>query len=42
MKELIIGTAIVIGLWLAASGLILLGIYWTHYPYGRKRRKRRK
>ena len=42
MTEMIIFFAIIAGLWLIASAIVLEGIYWTHYPYGRKRRRRQR
>ena len=36
MKSIFIGTAIILGLWLIVSVLYMLGLYWTHYPFGRK------
>lgn len=38
MCDLLIGLAIIGGLWLVGSVMFLVGLYWCHYPYGRKRR----
>ena len=43
MREVLIVIGAVCALWVAFSVMALVAIYWTHYPYGKKwRRKWRK
>lgn len=40
MNNLLFALALPAGLFILASGMIMLGIYWTHYPYGRHKKRR--
>ena len=40
MTDFLLALALPAGLFILASGIILLGIYWTHYPYGRHKKRR--
>ena len=40
MREFIIGAIIILGLWGAFSVVFLIGLYWTHYPHGRKGKRK--
>ena len=41
MNEFLISIIVILAVWIVGSGVIILGIAWTHYPYRRKRGKRR-
>ena len=38
--EYMIALAVIAGLWIVFTIITLTAIYWTHYPYGRKRRRK--
>lgn len=40
MREILIVLGVICALFIAFSVMALVAIYWTHYPYGRKRRRK--
>ena len=40
MSDLLIGFAILGGGWIIVSVLFMVGLYWCHYPYGRRKKWR--
>ena len=40
MSEFITGAVVILGLWIVFSITFLVGLYWTHYPHGRKGKRK--
>jgi len=42
MRDVLIAVAVLLILFLLFSVVFMVGLYWTHYPYGRRKKWRRK
>ena len=40
VREIIIALGALCALWIAFTAVTLVALYWTHYPYGKKWRRK--